>query len=299
MVSFSLTAVNIGTHPLGESDRIVVMFTRERGLHRAVAKGARKPGTKMVGKSEPLMINRLLLSRGKNLDIITQCESIESFSALRQDLVRLSYALYYAELTQIFGQELSEESERFFDRLSLSIGMMADLDKLPALQALEFEMAVLKAVGLSPELTYCVGCRRPMSEQALEAFNYEHGGIVCHDCFHRMRQEAYGFDEGEITGEDGRVLELAVREHAREGQRGSIFVSAPVWKRLVLARGESEKFPDLDLALNPGVTGQRGFTREELRNLGQANRLMRGYIEYKSGRKLKSLELLDSLPGQD
>ena len=74
-----------------------MLFSRERGIHRAVAKGARKPGTKMGGKSEPLNINRLLLSKGKSLDIITQCESIESFGALRKDFARLSYALYFAD----------------------------------------------------------------------------------------------------------------------------------------------------------------------------------------------------------
>lgn len=290
MVSFSLTAVNIGTHALGESDRIVVLFSRERGIHRAVAKGARKPGTKMGGKSEPLNINRLLLSKGKSLDIITQCESIESFGALRKDFARLSYALYFAELCQVFGQELSQECERFFDRLSLSIGLMAESQKDPAVQCLEFEMAVLETVGLSPELTYCVGCRHPATEQTISAFNYELGGLVCQSCFHKMRQDAYGHTASAISQEDRAM----VRENAMEGQKASIYVTPLVWKRLVIARSESEKFPNMD-----ELDGDNRFTREDAgsrKSLTAARRLMQGYIEYKSGRRLKSLSVLESLP---
>ncbi len=187
MATFSLTAVNVGSHVLGESDRIVVMFSREKGLHRAVAKGARKPGTKMAGKSEPLNINRLLLSKGKSLDIITQCESIQTFFGLRQNLERLSYALYFAELTQTFGQGLSEDSQAYFDRLSMAIALMSEGSKDPAEQCLEFELALLDLIGLSPELSFCVACRQPVTDNNLTAFNYEHGGLVCQDCFQKKR----------------------------------------------------------------------------------------------------------------
>jgi len=64
MPTFSLTGINVGTFNLGEADRIVTFFSRERGLHRAVAKGARRPGTKLAGKSEALNINRMLLAKG-------------------------------------------------------------------------------------------------------------------------------------------------------------------------------------------------------------------------------------------
>ena len=184
------------------------MFARERGLHRAVAKGARKPGTKLTGKSEPLNINRMLLAKGRSLDIITQCESIETFGSLRKDLERLSYALYYAELTQVFGQGLSEEAAKYFDRLSLSIGLMAESPREPALLCLEFEFALLDLLGIKPELDVCVACRHPLNEQNLSSFNHELGGLLCQPCYQQMRRRAGGGGDGQ--GE--RFKGLAVKE---------------------------------------------------------------------------------------
>jgi len=166
------------------------MFARERGLHRAVAKGARKPGTKLSGKSEPLNINHMLLAKGRSLDIITQCESIETFGSLRKDLQRLSYALYFAELTQTFGQGLSEDSARYFDRLSLSIGLMAESPREPALLCMEFEFALLEMLGIRPELDMCVACREPLHEQNLSSFNHDLGGFLCRPCYQLMRRRA-------------------------------------------------------------------------------------------------------------
>src|SRR5580704_11965922 len=115
MPTYTVTGINIATFNLGESDKLITIFSSERGLIRAVAKGARKPGAKVAGRAEPLNVNKLLLATGRSLDIITQAESIETFPKLRQNLVRLSFALYYAELTQHFGPGLCEENEAHFD----------------------------------------------------------------------------------------------------------------------------------------------------------------------------------------
>lgn len=287
MATFSLTAVNVGSHALGEADRIVVMFSREKGLHRAVAKGARKPGTKMAGKSEPLNINRLLLSKGKSLDIITQCESVETFFGLRQDLERLSYALYFAELTQTFGQDLSEDSERYFDRLSMAIGLMSEGIKDPAVQCLEFELALLDLIGLSPELSFCVSCRQPVTDHNLTAFNYEHGGLVCQDCFQKKRLQ-------NLSGSGGSQPESGFVRESDEGQNASVYLTPLVWKRLILARTAAQEGPDLtDEGTNEGLT--RVVSDNVMRSIVAARRLMQGYIEYKSGRRMKSLEVLSSL----
>ena len=290
VATFTLNAVNIGTFPLGESDRIVVLFSRERGLHRAVAKGARKPGSKMAGKSEPLTINRYLLAQGKSLDIVTQCETLESFPMLRRDLERLTYALYFAELSQVFGQELSEDAANYFEKLSLAIGFMADGEKAPALQCLEFELLVLGMLGLSPELTFCVGCRETAVDRNIAAFNYELGGVVCQNCLKRLRK-------GE--NEHGQVPMVA-EVQAREGRLVSVFLTPMVWRQLILAKTASQASADLqnlgeaeDFASSSG-----GFTREDgqaATRLAQALRLMLGYIEYKSGRRMRSLEVLSTL----
>lgn len=287
MATFTLNAVNIGSFPLGEADRILVLFSRERGLHRAVAKGARKPGSKMAGKSEPLSLNRYLLAQGKSLDIVTQCETLESFPGLRRDLERLTYALYFAELSQVFGQELSEDAANYFEKLSLAIGFMADGEKAPALQCLEFELLVLGMLGLSPELTFCVCCREPAADQSIAAFNYELGGVICQNCLKRLRK-------GE--NEHGHGLVPVVAEtQVREGRLASVFLTPMVWRQLILAKTASQTTDDLQNLRESG-DGVR-FTRDDgqATRLAQALRLMLGYIEYKSGRRMRALEVLSTL----
>ncbi len=314
MPTFSLTAINVGTFNLGEADKIITLFSREKGIHRAVAKGARKPGARISGKAELLNVNRLLLAKGKNLDIITQCENIETFANLRHDLTRLTYALYYAELTQVFGQGLNEESEKYFDRLCLSMGLMAASGRDPALLCLEFEFALLDMLGIKPELNFCVGCRAPLTESNLTAFNHELGGLVCQTCFHRMRRLAASNDgvregaeryEGEPetesqvpdSQEENIRLGLAARSEARsearssamEGQRTNVYVTPLVWKRMVLANVGSEQ---IDMEINPE---QAKEPRALVGATIAARRVMQSYIEYKAGKRMRALDLLANL----
>lgn|GEM_PF-372778 len=333
LATFSLTAVNVGTFPLGESDRIVTMFARERGLHRAVAKGARKPGTKLSGKSEPLNINRMLLAKGRSLDIITQCESVETFGSLRKDLQRLSYALYYAELTQAFGQGLSEDAMRYFDRLSLSIGLMAESPREPAFLCLEFEFALLEMLGLRPELDMCVACREPLHEQNLSSFNHDLGGFLCRPCYQLMRRRASqsgesrqepdsGHDGSMAVAEsqalfDGKIVDLKRRpvvegiEPGHENERDTQLALGNISRRREAIEGERANvfvtpvvWKQLILArtsselLNNGLTADALLDNEhnQGKSLHSARRVMQGYIEYKAGRRFKALDLLANLP---
>ncbi|MBU6453181.1 MAG: DNA repair protein RecO [Cyanobacteria bacterium REEB67] len=303
MATFSLTAINVGTYPLGEADRIITFFSRERGLHRAVAKGARKPGTRLSGKSEPLNINRMLLARGRSLDIITQCESIETFGALRRNLERLAFALYYAELTQVFGPGLSEDAARYFDRLSLSVGLMAESAREPALLCLEFEFALLEMLGIRPQLDRCVACREPLNEQTISSFNHEMGGLLCQPCHRLMRRRAVNHDSArplrvqeDESGEYARDLELAVGNIGHrddiDGQRATVLITPLVWKRLVLARASSET---LNEGLTSTILAEQEIATVQNKSIHAARRLMQGYIEYKAGKRMRALDLLANI----
>ena len=265
-----------------------------------MAKGARKPGTKMSGKSEVLNINNYLLAKGKSLDIVTQCESIETFPALRKDLRKLTYALYYAELTQIFGAGLSEESERFFDRLALSIGLMAASYRDPAFLCTEFEFALLNMLGLNPELDFCVACRTPLNENNLSSFNHELGGLICQSCFHRMRALARSRPAGQVReisedredpyDEVALAARFSERSEAIEGHKANVYVTPLVWKRLILARNGA-------IELNSNIAEEQEISESAplVQATVAARRVLQGYMEFKAGRKMKSLELLDSL----
>lgn len=269
MPTYQLTAINVGGFPLGESDKVVILFSKERGLGRAVAKGARKPGTRMAGKSEALCVNKLLLATGKSLDIITQAESIDTYQALRTNLESLTFGLYYAELTRIFGQGLQGEEEVYFDFLTASLARLAKGETAPARACLEFEMQLLAMLGFQPELKVCVRCRAPLTEYSINAFLTERGGVCCKNCggapdrrgSSRVSEEYESFDESAEKG---------------------VFITPMVWKTLVLAEAAAS-----------GSSGQASETAAA--PLAAARRIISRYIEERAGQRLKALDLLKQL----
>ena len=241
--TYSLTAINVGGFPLGESDKVVNMFSSERGLVRAVAKGARKPGTKMAGKSEALCVNNLLLAKGRSLDIITQAESLATFGKLRTDLLRLTYGLYYAELTQSFGEGLEEESDLFFELLVEALKLQESALQDAHLLTLEFEMCLLRLLGLTPELSVCVGCREPLTERNLSAFIHELGGVMCDRCSAHRRSTARTTGQRAVRENNNSYLSDTVDvgiDDSGYQQRG-IYVPPMVWKMLVSAASNAEE----------------------------------------------------------
>jgi DNA repair protein RecO (recombination protein O) len=265
MPTYTIHAATIGSFPLGEADKVLTLFSSERGIVRAVAKGARKPGTKISGRSDVLNVNKLLLAKGRSLDIITQAQGIETFPQLRKDLVRLSYSLYYAELTAHFGQGLEGESDLYYEFLLTSLRQQSQQTGEAGLLCLEFEMQLLEILGYKPELDYCVACREPLTDYSLAAFHYDLGGIVCDKCFKKR---------------GSRVREGAMPD-AMDVMSGSgvTQITPLVWKRLVLAS-------------HSGGSREAEPSQSVIRANQAARRIVQGYIEYRAGRRMKSLDLI-------
>ena len=80
-------ALSLKHLPLGESDLLVTLYSKDVGKLKAVAKGARKSTSRLVGHFEPLTINSLSITKSTNLDIINQAETIEDFSDLKSSLL--------------------------------------------------------------------------------------------------------------------------------------------------------------------------------------------------------------------
>ncbi|MEK7806186.1 MAG: DNA repair protein RecO, partial [Chloroflexota bacterium] len=105
--SYRCEALTLKRHPLGEADLLVTLYTRDRGKLRAMAKGSRRPTSKLVGHLEPLTQVSLSLAQGRNLDFITQVQVVGNHSALKGDLKSIAKGLYVAELLDGFGAEAS------------------------------------------------------------------------------------------------------------------------------------------------------------------------------------------------
>jgi len=85
---YRTSAIVLKRQDFGEADRILTLFTPERGKLRVIAKGVRKTTSRKSGHVELFTYSNLLIAKGRNLDIVTQAEMIRPFLGLRQELPR-------------------------------------------------------------------------------------------------------------------------------------------------------------------------------------------------------------------
>lgn len=175
-------AVVLRRMDLGEADRLLTLFTPEEGKVKAIAKGVRRPGSRKAGHLEPFTRARLLLARGRELDIITQAEAVDYHPELHSDLERLGAAAYIVELIDRFTvQEVGTQSQ--YDLLVAALGQLA-AGGSPAALVLYYELRLLELVGFRPELNHCVGCQRDIEPEA-QGFSFAGGGVLCPGCLQR------------------------------------------------------------------------------------------------------------------
>lgn len=179
--SYRSEGVVLKSTPLDEAGLIVTLYTREAGKLRAIARGARKPTSKMVGHLEPLNRVDLALasSRPGGIDTITQAQVLDSFAALKADLEGVSKAIYLAELVEGFGTEGNANPELYF----LLLDSLRTLDDSPRVELVlqHFELHLLQCSGFMPELYRCVECREVLSP-GNHLFSPEAGGTLCTTC---------------------------------------------------------------------------------------------------------------------
>jgi DNA repair protein RecO (recombination protein O) len=160
----------------GEADRLLTLFSPELGKVKAVAKGARKPQSRKTGHVELFMRSKFLIAEGRDLGIVTQAETIDTYAPLREDLVRATYAGYFVELLDRFTVE--EDPHRdMYDLLVRSLGCLADGGD-PLLAARYFELRLLSLAGFQPRLFNCVSCGEAIREED-QFFSAELGGLLC------------------------------------------------------------------------------------------------------------------------
>jgi len=164
---------------LGEADSIITFYTPNLGKIRAVAKGVRRPKSKLGGHLDLLTQSSLLLAQGQNLDIITQSQTIESFLPLRSDLWRTSCAIYLLELVDQFTAE-QVENYPIYKLLQTTLLWLCEAHS-SELVLRYFELHLLSHLGYQPELYQCLNCRSPLAPER-NLFSASGGGVICPNC---------------------------------------------------------------------------------------------------------------------
>lgn len=163
----------------GEADRILTLFTRQRGKLRAIAKGVRRPSSRLGGHLELFAHSHLLLAHGRNLETVTQAETLHSFLGLREDLIRTSLACTAIELLDRLTPD-GIENQAAFDLLVRSLDHLSTWRR-PELASRYFAMQLLGILGYRPELRECTRCRTTLGPSA-NVFSAPSGGMLCLDC---------------------------------------------------------------------------------------------------------------------
>ncbi|MHB1000636.1 MAG: DNA repair protein RecO [Armatimonadota bacterium] len=181
MPLYTVNAIILRRINFGETDRIVTMYTREKGKISGIAKGARKAITRLAGATEVITYGRYQLASGKNLDIFAQVEVRDSFPRIHCDLYRIAHATYMAEIIDKFVEE-DEENPDLFDLLLSSLYLM-DRDNDPEMISRMFELQFMRDIGYEPVLDKCLRCLKPLESGQL-SFSPSLGGVVCRECGH-------------------------------------------------------------------------------------------------------------------
>ena len=163
----------------GEADRLVTVYTPHLGKLRLLAKGVRRPVSKMAGHLELFTHARLLVAKGRSLDLVTQSETIDTFLPLREDLLRTTYAHYVVELLDRLTPEHMEDYP-LFASLITALRRLAE-DRQPEVAVRFYETSLLDHLGYRPQLQNCAQCRREI-EPVTNRFSARVGGVLCPAC---------------------------------------------------------------------------------------------------------------------
>jgi len=184
--TYRVEGVVLKAVPVEEADRLVTLFTRFHGKRVFRARGARRPASRLAGLTEPLTYARFLAVRGRSLDLLTQGEGLEAFRPLREDLDRLSRALYLLALVDL-ATPLDHPQPGLLDLLLTTLHALQEVEGEPALDRTLrwFEVRLADALGYCPQVGVCALCGADLAP-GRHAFAPSAGGAVCPGCRPRV-----------------------------------------------------------------------------------------------------------------
>jgi len=180
MPTYQADAIVLRRLDYGEADRILTLLTREYGKLAAIAKGARKSKGGMGSSLDLFGRSRMLLARGRSLDVVTQVERRGSVRHIAGDLERTAYACLVAEVVD----KVLEDRHAMDDVFQLVVSTLEQLnapDRSARADAAWFLMRILDLLGYQPQLQDCAGCGAALPEAAAW-FSPLLGGVLCSRC---------------------------------------------------------------------------------------------------------------------
>ena len=179
MALYTTEGIVLKTQNIGEADRICTIYSPSKGKVRAVARGARRPRSKFVSSTQMFAHGDFQIFAGKSLDNINQVQLKEAFPRLHDDLIRLAYASYVAELIDKMVEE-GDGDQMLFDMLLTYMRVLSETPD-PQLVTVAFEINYATVLGYRPRLDSCSECGREDLGQEV-FFSPKAGGLICSEC---------------------------------------------------------------------------------------------------------------------
>ena len=163
-----------------EADKIVTIYTKDYGKITAIAKGVRKTKSKFGSSLEILTYSIFLFYKGRNLDIVSQTEILESFFSTSKEVIKFAFAANCVEVVN----RLTEEREiniGLFNLLKEVLHYLKESND-PKLLTLSFKWQTMSILGYRPSLNHCCKCNKNVEDQKEMYFHIKEGGLVCNNC---------------------------------------------------------------------------------------------------------------------
>jgi len=177
MTTYAVEGIVLRQRDSGESDRLITLLTKEKGKIVAIARGLRKPQSKLKGFLELFRYNYFQLAVGKNFDIVTSAETIEIFDDFSTDLTKLGLAAYFTEMTD----RLVGEKEPVPGIFALLLGVLRALKrKFSDLSLLRsyFLLRLATLLGFQPELYQSILSGERLTAKEKLFFSAHRGGLL-------------------------------------------------------------------------------------------------------------------------
>lgn len=183
MNNYVTEAINLKSYNLNDADKIIVMYSKDNGLIKGVAKGIKKPKSKLGARMDLLVANSLQLLKGRSMDTILQAQTVNHFRKTREDYDKLMLSSYVSEVVMNFGEGSENSSKEIYELLYKALNRISDSkDKKDMLiAAIKFQLKMLLIMGFCVELDSCLCCGERILDEDMY-FSTQMGGVVCKDC---------------------------------------------------------------------------------------------------------------------
>lgn len=174
-----MEGIVIKTQDYSETHKIVTIFTNKLGKITAIARGAKKPKSRMAAVTQPFILGEFFIYVSSGLSTIQQGEIVNSYRFIREDIIKTAYTAFIAELTDKLVDSKSPDIY-LYNQLNQTLDWISNHEdaEVPILM---YELKLFTKGGFAPTVDRCVNCG---GKETPYTFSITEGGFLCRRCKH-------------------------------------------------------------------------------------------------------------------